>query len=208
MMGTAPAAEFDVERLLDLLLAEGLVEPAALARARRVGADTGERLDRVLTRLGLVAERPMAERVAGIAGLPLVAPQDYPDQPLYEDRLAARFLRKANALPLADGDDGLVLAMVDPFDAFTRRAVALAVGRPIVPRLALPADLDAAFERLYGGGAAAAHGELALREDGFGDSDLARLKDLASEAPIIRLVNQLMAWAIGRVLSTATSTYT
>ena len=197
MMLAANIPAFDVERLVAQLVAEGLVDSAALGRARRVSMETGERLDRVITSLGLVAERPMAERVASIAGLPLVAASDYPDQPLHEERLAGRFLRKANALPLADTEGGLLLAMVDPFDEFTRRAVALAVGRPVLPRLALPADLDAAFERLYGGAAsAAAQGDLPLRDEGIADTDVARLKDLASEAPVIRLVNQLIAWAI------------
>jgi general secretion pathway protein E len=185
-----------LEALSSVLLERGLVDDKTLDRARRVAGETGQRLDAVLTQLGLVSERGLAEALAAFLGLPLVAADRYPDAPLLVDRLKARFLRKVHALPIAVEVDRLVLAMADPLDQFTRTAVAAATGRRVAIEIALPIELDAALNRLYPD-AEGAHPEA---EGGGGDEpleeDAERLKDLASEAPVIRLVNQMIARAV------------
>ena len=187
---------FDETRFAALLRAEGLVDPAGLDRARLVAAETGDRLDRVLTHLGLVAEAPVASVLAACHGLDLAGRADYPDA-LPPGAPGLRFLRHAGVLPLDIGANPVRLAMADPFDGFARRAVEMALGCPVVPCLAVPADIEAAFERLSRGaetetGAAAPASAPASAED----SDVDRLRDRASEAPIIRLVNQMIARAI------------
>ena len=54
--------------LADLLLDRGLVDGKTLERARRVSADTGQRLDSVLIQLGLIGERGLAEAYAALLG--------------------------------------------------------------------------------------------------------------------------------------------
>ena len=64
-------------------------------------------------------------------------------------------------------------------------------GRKVVARLAVPSELDSAFERLYGTGKTSMDqlvGEAQTRDEEGGNEDLQQLKELASEAPIIRLV--------------------
>jgi general secretion pathway protein E len=59
--------------------------------------------------------------------------------------------------------------------------------------LALPIELEAALDRLYPEAEAAAE---APTHDDANEDDAERLKDLASEAPVIRLVNQIIAKAV------------
>jgi general secretion pathway protein E len=185
-----------LEALSSVLLERGLVDDKTLDRARRVASETGQRLDAVLTQLGLMSERGLAEALAVFLGLPLVTADRYPDAPLLVDRLKARFLRKVHALPIAVEADRLILAMADPLDQFTQTAVAAATGRKVAIEIALPIELDAALNRLYPD-TENAHPEAAA---GGGDEpleeDAERLKDLASEAPVIRLVNQMIARAV------------
>jgi general secretion pathway protein E len=187
-------------RLGSALVESGAIDQRTLERARRVAAETGGRLDRVLTQLGLISERGLAQALAELVSAPLVAPADYPEEPLFVDRLRAKFLRKAHALPIADGSEAAVLAMVDPLDVFTRYAVAAALGRPVAVAVAVPIDLEAALDRLYSDPVAAGDGEATLDEvvdDAEpAEEDAERLKDLASEAPVIRLVNQMIARAV------------
>ena len=83
-----------------------------------------------------------------------------------------------------------------PLDGFTARAIAAAVRLPVVTEVAIPVELEAALDRLYPEvDAAAATDDETLGQDGFED-DTERLKDLASGAPVIRLVNQLIARAV------------
>jgi general secretion pathway protein E len=200
----SPTAQDAAEALASLgpaLIDSGAVDPRTLERARRVASETGGRLDRVLTQLGLISERGLAEALAQLVAAPIVRPADYPDAALFVDRLKPKFLRKAHALPIAESEGSAVLAMADPLDVFTRNAVAAALGRPVAVAVAVPIELEAAFDRLY-----SESGE----QDGDGDAmlgdvvadaepaeeDAERLKDLASEAPVIRLVNQMIARAV------------
>jgi general secretion pathway protein E len=198
---TAQGAAEALARLGPALIDSGAVDPRTLERARRVASETGGRLDRVLTQLGLISERGLAEALAQLVGAPLVGPADYPDEALFVDRLKPKFLRKAHALPIVESEGRAVLAMADPLDVFTRNAVAAALGRPVAVAVAVPIELEAAFDRLYSESAAQDGDGEALLDEVVSDAepaeeDAERLKDLASEAPVIRLVNQMIARAV------------
>ena len=184
-----PAA--DVLRALETA---GTLSATAAERVRRLAAQSGQRGDKVAVRLGLVAERDLAATYAAVTGLPVVRPEDWPAAPLPEAPLTPRFLRHARALPFRCGPDGLDVAFADPLDAQAARAIAFATGRPVRPHPAVPAELDAALGRLDGGAAPADAAPEAAPE--AGEEDLDRVRDLASEAPIIRLVNQIIARAV------------
>ncbi|HEV2303677.1 MAG TPA: GspE/PulE family protein [Stellaceae bacterium] len=189
-----------VAKLGATLVESGALDGRTLDRARRVAAETGGRLDRVLTQLGLVSERSLAEALARLIGAPLVAAADYPESPLFADELKAKFLRRVRAMPLAAPDGYTVLAMADPLDGFTRDAVAAALGRPVGIAVAVPIELEAAFDRLYAepddNDEAASLLDEVVSDDAPMEEDAERLKDLASEAPVIRLVNQLITRAV------------
>jgi len=182
------------------LVESGAIDRRTLDRARRVASETGGRLDQVLTQLGLMSDRGLAEALAELIAAPVVVASDYPDRPLFHDCLKAKFLRRARALPIAATDDRATLAMADPLDVFTRDAVAAALGRPVAIAVAIPVELEAALDRLYVELAESGDAEEMLDEvlpDAEpAEEDAERLKDLASEAPVIRLVNQLIARAV------------
>jgi len=197
---TAQDAAEALARLGPALIDSGALDQRTLERARRVAAETGGRLDRVLTQLGLISERGLAEALAQLVAAPLVAPADYPDEALFVDRLRPKFLRKVHSLPIAESAERAVLAMVDPLDVFTRNAVSAAIGRPVAVAVAVPIELEAALDRLYSEPVAEGDGEAMLDEvvadDEPAEEYAERLKDLASEAPVIRLVNQMIARAV------------
>ena len=197
---TAQDAAEALARLGPALIDSGALDQRTLERARRVAAETGGRLDRVLTQLGLISERGLAEALAQLVAAPLVAPADYPGEALFVDRLRPKFLRKVHSLPIAESAERAVLAMVDPLDVFTRNAVSAAIGRPVAVAVAVPIELEAALDRLYSEPVAEGDGEALLDEvvadDEPAEEDAERLKDLASEAPVIRLVNQMIARAV------------
>jgi general secretion pathway protein E len=182
------------------LVDSGAIDRRTLDRARRVAAETGGRLDQVLTQLGLVSDRALAEALAQLIAAPLVGAADYPDAPLLHERLKPKFLRRVRAMPIAATADRATIAMADPLDIFARHAIAAAIGRPVAVAVAVPIELEAALERLYaelsdiGDGAEMLDEMVADAEPA--EEDAERLKDLASEAPVIRLVNQLIARAV------------
>jgi general secretion pathway protein E len=197
--GTQDAADV-LAKLGTTLVDGGAIDRRTLERARRVATETGGRLDQVLTQLGLMSDRGLAEALGQLIAAPIVGAADHPDAPLFHDRLRPKFLRRARALPIAVTDDRVTLAMADPLDIFTRNAVAAALGRPVTVAVAVPIELEAAFDRLYtelgeGGDPEEMLDEVVPNAEPA-EEDAERLKDLASEAPVIRLVNQLIARAV------------
>ncbi len=185
-----------VERLAALLVEMGQCDARTVERGRRVAAESDGRLDQVLLQLGLVNERGMAEAYAALLALPLASAADYADTvPLHPERLQPRFLRAARALPVSEADGVLVVAAADPLDPFAPSAIAAATGRRVSLMVGVPIEMEAAFERLYPSDEAGA--ESGHDADGAPlEEDAERLRDLASEAPVIRLVNQIISRAV------------
>jgi general secretion pathway protein E len=186
------------QALGELLVQSGKLDQRGLDRALRVRGDGKESLLDLLPKLGLVAERDLAEATAQVLALPLVAARDYPAVPLFDDKLSARFLRESRILPLADDGEAVAVAMANPLDRYALDAIRLAAERAVKARVAVPAELEAAIERLYSRNrpstttvGAAGTGA----DDESVEPDVERLKDLASEAPVIRYVNQLITRA-------------
>ena len=146
---TADVIADPIVALDELLLSRGLADAKTMERARRVAAESGQRLDSVLMQLGLVSERTIANCFSELLQVPLADPTRFPLEPILPERLRPKFLRKARALPAAVRDGTLVLAMADPLDNFTLRAASVATGLPVAVEVALPIDLDAALNRLY-----------------------------------------------------------
>jgi general secretion pathway protein E len=165
----------------------------------RLQQDSGEKLGALLVTLGVVAQRDVSEALADQLGLPLVEAASYPELPILEERVSARFLRESRALPLTEDESELALAMADPTDEYTVNAFEMVTGRKVRPQVAIPTELEAALERLYGAGKSALGqilGDVEQRDDLAFDADIQQLKDLASEAPVIRMVSLIITNAL------------
>ncbi len=188
------------KRLGEILIERGKLDQANLDRALRLQGESGEKIGALLVTLGLCAQRDVAEALATQLGLPLVEPGGYPEFPILEESVSARFLREAHALPLREDEAEVALAMADPTDAYTIGAFEMVTGRSVRPMVAIPTELDAALERLYGAGKSAVGqliGDVETRPDELSfNADVQQLKDLASEAPVIRLVSLLITNAL------------
>jgi general secretion pathway protein E len=184
--------------LADRLVAANLIDRAGVERARRLQENSGDGLHLILTKLALVSERDMADALASELGQKLVPESEFPAEPVGDGAITPRFLKDHRVVPIAEENGTILLAMADPLDEFTRKALSLRLGRPVSARVAVPADIDAAIDRLYASGKSAVGQILEEITESGGDAaeDIARLKDLASEAPVIRLVNTMISRAV------------
>jgi len=197
---SALPAESQPRRLGEILLARGKIDAANLERALRLQeGEPREKLGVILNRLGLVSARDLADALSERLGIAVASASEYPELPLLEERVSDRFLRDAKALPLRETDEGLVVAMADPADAFTVRAIEMASGKRVLARLAVTTELESGLERLYGAGKSSMGqivDDIATRDEEQDLGDIEHLKDLASEAPVVRLVNLLITHAL------------
>jgi len=186
---------------ISTLVAMGRLNQDSLLRARHLAGESGETLSATLTRLGLVSEEDMAEAFSDALGLPRVEAKAFGMEALSLPGISATFLRQSRILPLPkdEGDEpqSITLAMADPTDDAAAEAVALFARRAVLRMVALPTDLESALDRLF---PQATNDEGGNAAQGFSfssaSSDLDRLRESASDAPVIRLVNTLLGHAV------------
>jgi general secretion pathway protein E len=160
-----------------------------------------EKLGSILTHRGLVSERDVAIALAEQMSLPLINPEDYPVDPLFDnDQVSVKFMKTVRVAPVSLDGSMLTLAMADPRDDETMHAMSLAGDCEVSPVVGLASELEQALEGWYGDGKSRM-GQLLdeFDDDGdgdFSDQDVAHLKDIANEAPLIKLVNLLLQRAI------------
>ncbi|MGY0557973.1 type II secretion system ATPase GspE [Lysobacter sp. A421] len=192
-MGSNPVDE----SIVDALLAKGRLKEADLGRARRLQAETGGSLLALLTRLGLVSERDHAETVAEVLDLPLVSAKTMPELPPEGVLLTTKFMKQFAVCPVAETETSVAILAADPQDPYTLDAVRLATGRDVHASVALRSEIDELIERWHGQGRSAMGAIIETAEgEGSDLDDVEHLRDLASEAPVIRLVNLVIQRAV------------
>ncbi len=196
-----------MDKIGAILIELGKLDMANLDRALKVQesarAETGskEKLGSVLTRLGMISDRVLAEALAAQNNWKIAEVGDFPELPLLEDQVSARFIRESGAIPIAEKSHEILLAMTDPADLFTMQAFAAAANKRIVSRLISTSDFETVYERMYGSGKSAMGqivDDISTRDEEQEFGDIEHLKDLASEAPVIRLVNLIINKALER----------
>jgi general secretion pathway protein E len=187
-------AEFE-ERFGRFLIAEKIIDHIVLERAVSAARKTGERLDRVLTKLGLVPEANVAVALSNFLCLTVARPTDVPLERILPDLIEADFVRRNKVLPLGLENGALSVGVTDPLNLEPVHALAYLTNLTVNTRVFAPADFEKAFDSLYAVRAADADRDTL---DGLEASelDVQRLRDIASEAPVIRLVNQIIASAV------------
>jgi len=196
LAATSPGASVHWPAYGELLVRAGKLTPRDLERALAAQREMGGALDGVLVSLGLVSEPDAAHALAEHLGLPFVPADAYPDAPPELGGLLPEFLKTHRVLPLRAEDGALDVVMRAPQDAFVLKALHLTTGLRVRPAVGLASDIDKALHRLLN------EAEAGADDDGAGDAEgdagdfVEHLRDLASEAPVIRLVNAI----IGRVI--------
>ncbi len=184
--------------VLRQLVAKRRIDPAT---ARRITAEAAEEVEPLVLRVireGPVTGEEWADAAAEALGLERVRAEAFPERPPLAEMVSPRFLRNVRAAPIACDDGHVWVAMADPTDTQTLKAIELACGLAAVPVAAVPDDVEAALARWFDRGPAALQ-RLVSDLDGHpeaGGEEVERLLDSAREAPVVRLVNQLLTDAL------------
>jgi general secretion pathway protein E len=181
-------------RLGEILIERKLITPDDLARALDIQKERGgEKLGKILVDLGFIAMRDVLAALAEQLQVPVLVLDGPPAVSPEIETLAPRFLRQFRCLPVALHDHTVTLAMADPLDFETRNAVASSTGLAVEAGIALEQEILDAIDRYYG---QTAKNETELASPEGESEDLEHLRDMASEAPVIRLVNAMIGQAV------------
>lgn len=177
------------------LVAAGKVSSRDIERALAAQEEMGGYLGQVLVSLGLISELDLLKALGQQLGKRLIGSDDYPEEAIKLDGLAEEFLLNNSVVPVESNGAAVVFAANVPQDPFINKALKLALGRPVTIEFGLESDITAALlkyresdedEELEEGG------ESFVGDDEF----IEHLRDLASEAPVIRVVNQIIHQAL------------
>lgn len=199
MGDVATSANSDEANVLAWLEEKGHLGPGDAARGRETARAAREPLLATITRLGLVTEERLTDAYAAVLGLGRIEPKDFPAVPVACAALTPDYLAANRILPLGRDGRFLDVAAADPLAPGLRDNLRFATG--LSPRLhvAAPRAIEEAIARLYQGGdgrlaalTRAVEGP-ALRAQA---KDVARVREAASEAPVIRFVAALIERAV------------
>jgi general secretion pathway protein E len=181
-------------RLGEILMERRLITAEDLARALELQRERpGEKLGKILVDLGFVAQRDVLSALSEQLKIPVLAIEGPPAVSPEVETLSPKFLRQFRCLPVALHDHTVTLAMADPLDFETRSTVESCTGLAVEPGIANEQEILDAIDRYY---AQAAKSDTELAAPQGDVEDLEHLRDMASEAPVIRLVNAMVAQAV------------
>ncbi len=185
-------------RLGELLVQQGKMSERDVERTLFAQGEMGDLFGQVLVKLGLVSEQDVALALSEQLGIPLQQASDYPAEAVALDGVAQEFLVNNAVVPVAVEESGVRFAAAVPQDPFLAKALAMALDRPVTIVLGLESDIARAQQLRLQGAEGEDDGEtLGDQFGGQSDDDfIEHLKDLASEAPVIRLVNQIIHRAV------------
>lgn len=168
------------------------IPDAARLRLRDIDLGSGSGLREVWEKSDLPSGI-FADEVAGFWRLPRVSLQDLTNAVGAVEQFSPRFLRESSVFPFRAGD-GFGLAVCDPADGAAIRAAEIVCGRPVVIAVASFDDIATVLElRLDERTTDAVVDEPERRT---GDDDIDSLRDLASGAPVVRAVNDVLERAM------------
>ena len=201
MMSSAPidACKMQIphtDQVCAWLMQHAGLKTADLERAQRLSTEPGDLLG-LLTRLGLVSEVELARAWADLLGAPLLLADAAP--PLLDPLpvLTERFMRHYQVVPIGWQQGGLRVMAANPAQWYPFQALAYACEVPVWLAIGSRTEVDTLIERYYGQGRSAMGSLIEnLDEQGGALEDIEHLKDMASEAPVIRLVNLILQRAV------------
>ena len=182
---------------LTVLQHKGKLSQSDLKKVERMQKTAvAESFPALLIKLGLCSEHDVMLAFIESGNFSRITPEQYPLEKILPDEISLRFLKHYHLVGLNSDENTLTIAMLDPEDDFVLNALRLATDKMIVPQVGILSEIDTAIATQYEQNQAKTDIADEFNFDELGEEDLAHLKDLASEAPVIKMVNAIMQRAI------------
>ena len=187
-----------VERIL---LRNNKLTEKTLGEIKANQLQVGRYLGKTLVDHGYIHADVLLETLSKELGLPFISLEEYPNQlPIKELNISEAFLKEKTIFPIQIKDDTLTIAVFDPFDLHTIENLKISLGKNIKILLSTEETIVEAIETYYGAGDSTMGRMVeSIKDDenSFTDTDLdtEHIRDMASEAPVIKLVNHIISKA-------------
>jgi general secretion pathway protein E len=191
-----------VERIL---LRHKKITEKVLEEVKANNIHSGTYLGKTLADHGYIHADTLLETLSTELRLPYIKKEKFPKTGLPVEGLTITetFLREKIIFPLQLKEDTLILAVYDPFDLYTIEDLKVSLGKNIRIVLSSEQDILKSIETFYGqeGGSEMNRMVNDIEDDDMHgldtlDDSTEHIRDMASEAPVIKLVNHVISQAI------------
>ncbi len=186
--------------LCSALVAAGRLRPADADRALRLKQtqQSDESIGNILLQLGLISDRDLAQTLSRLNDIPLTEKRHYPAFTSLEESISTNFLKQHKLLVFTDEEERVHAIMVDPTDRYVVDALELITGKPIRLHIGIASEIDEALQEhfLEMRKQAGEFDEEGVEHQLLLQDDVEQLKEQASEAPVIKMVNQIIQRAV------------
>ena len=188
-----------VERIL---LRNNKLTEKTLGEIKANQLQVGRYLGKTLVDHGYIHADVLLETLSKELSLPFISLEEYPKTqlPIKELNISEAFLKEKTIFPIQIKDETLTIAVFDPFDLHTIENLKISLGKNIKILLSTEETIVEAIETYYGAGESTMGRMVeSIKDDenSFTDTDLdtEHIRDMASEAPVIKLVNHIISKA-------------
>ena len=186
----------------EILIKRGLLDERQLNETRRVQED-GETLVAKAVALGFVAEDAALKALGDEVGLDFIDLQEAEIDLSLLESFPRRLIHRQALFPVKRQNGSLIVATSDPFDLYPLDEVSAATGLSVIPVLAGRDDITRLI-KTHLGVASETVGDLVAQKASESDVELldeietdgSELSEMAQEASVIRLVNEVLLEAI------------
>lgn len=194
--------------LAELLIEEGLITEKQLQRAQETNKRTNEPISKILVSIGFVNDKDITEVIGKQMGVSFIDLDNYELDSELSRSIPEHLAQRYKIIPVAQKDNKLTLAMVDPLNVIAIDDIRLITGFDIEPVIATEESILKAINRQFGVTdlaevestvkdiSAQDFGPMEIEEAAEEEIALDRLKELIDEAPIVRVVNLIISQAI------------
>ena len=190
-----------VERIL---LRQNKITEKALQEIKANHLHSGKYLGKTLVDHGYVHAQVLLTTLSEELNIPVLNSEDFlkDDLPIPDLNIPEAFLKEKVIFPLRLEDDALTIVAFDPFDYYTIENLRISLDKEIKIALAPEQMILEAIETHYGGGSSVMDRMVGKVQDDdlhsldSDDESTEHIRDMASEAPVIKLVNHIISEAI------------
>ena len=189
-------------KLGEMLLAEELITQEQLTIALDQQKRTGKKLGDILVNQGIVSEEVIAVALSKQMGISYISLAQYEIDPEIIKTIPEEIVRKYRIVPVDKMGNTLTVALSDPANIFILDELKILTKCEIIPLISFESDIQRAIEQYYRKrnemekvikDIQDTDMEVVAKEK---DVDLATMKDMADDAPVVKMVNALLSQAI------------
>ena len=189
-------------RIAYYLVEKGLIQKEDLEKVLPPNQPAGDlSVEEQLIHAGLLTREQFRFAAEEFFGVPFASREDFPKESVLFDHLSIQFMKESKFIPSRLTDNALTVIMSNPLDFYTVDAIRLATHYEVHVLAARENEISEAIERSYGAGTTSMEKIIEDTETVpeyrvEDEENVDHLRDMASEGPVIRLVNLIITRAI------------